>query len=112
MRSVAAVIAMVLLAACQGEPGSRSDLAVISELPQFITGLPGDGPEFSTTGLQPSQSTAPAAATNNTSADVPARHAAQICTLGFEMLEQGTAPGEPMDFVVQRVRCTAYRPSL
>ena len=112
MRNAAAVIALTVLAACQSEPGSQSDVPVISALPQFITGLPGYGPEFGTSGLPPDQSASPAAAWNNTAADVPMRHAAQICTLGFETLEQGTAPGEPIDFTVQRVRCTTYRPSM
>ena len=112
MRFVAAAVVLLALAGCQSEPGSQSALPVISALPQFITGLPGYGPEFSTTGLKADQAPAPVAASNNTSADVPALHAAQICTLGVETLEQGTAPGEPIDFTVQRVRCTTYRPSL
>src|SRR5882724_10118599 len=112
MRQVAVLVALLALAACQSEPGSTSDQSGISSLPQFITGLPGYGPEFTTTGLQAASATPALSTSNNTGADVAARHAAQIGARGYQILEEGTAPGEPIEFKVSRVRCNAYRPSL
>jgi hypothetical protein len=111
MRRALALSAILLLAACVEDPGSRSDLPLVSALPQFITGLPGYGPDFGAAGLQQGQLPPGYAGFNNTGPQVAAQHASQICTRGYETLDQGTAPGDPVPFVDWRVRCNAYRPS-
>jgi hypothetical protein len=111
MRRALALSAMLLLAGCVSEPGSQSDVPVISALPQFITGLPGDGPEFGTAGLASGELPPGYAGFNNTDPQIPAQHANQICTLGYQTLDQGTQPGDPVPFVDWRVRCSVYRPS-
>ena len=112
MRLFPALVGLLALAACASEPGSESDLPVISSLPQFITGLPGNGPEFGVAGLEQAKLPAGYAGFNNVGPDIAARHAAQICTQGYQVIEQGTAPGDPAGIVEWRVRCNAYRPSL
>jgi hypothetical protein len=108
MRLVILVAAAVALSACAipDDPGSRSDQSIVSSLPQWITGLPGDGPEFGVTGVAGEGG---AAASGD---QVAARHADQICTLGHQTLEQGTAPAAPGAYSVARIRCNPYRPSL
>ncbi len=106
MRRALALSVLLLVAACASDPGSDS------ALPQWITGYPGYGPEFGTAGLATDQLPAGYAGFNNTDPQLPAQHAAQICPRGYDFLDQGTtAPGEPVAFTTNRVRCTAYRPS-
>jgi hypothetical protein len=107
MRVLPMIVAAVALSACAiaDDPGSRSDLPVVSALPQWITGLPGDGPDFGVTGR------ATDGAASVTAAEMASRHADQICTLGHQSLEQGTAPADQGEFTVARVRCNSYRPS-
>ena len=112
MRRSLVVTCLLLLAACASEPGSESDLPVISYVPQFITGLPGEQPNFGVTGLAQAPTQPAYAGFNNAAADVPEQHAASVCTLGWQKLEEGQAPGDPVSFTRQRVRCNAYRPTL
>jgi hypothetical protein len=107
-------LALLALAACAADdPGSRSGSFVAATLPQWITGLPGDGPEFGVSGVAPgAQLPAGYAELNNAAPEAPMRRADMICTLGTQVLEQGSAPGEPAGFAVARVRCNPYRPSL
>jgi hypothetical protein len=88
-----------------------SDPGSDSWLPQFITGYPGYGPEFGTAGLASDKLPPGYDGINNTDPQVAAQHASQICTLGTETLDQGTAPGDPVALSTMRVRCTRYRPS-
>ena len=111
MRRALALSAMLLLAGCVSEPGSQSDVPVISALPQFITGLPGYGPEFGTAGLTDAPLPPGYAGFNNQGPQVAAQHASQICTLGYQTLDQATQPGDPVPFDDWRVRCNVYRPS-
>jgi hypothetical protein len=111
MRRALALSAILLLAACVADPGSQSDLPVISALPQFITGLPGYGPEFGTAGLTDAQLPPGYAGFNNIGPQVAAQHASQICPRGYQTIEQGTEPGDPVSFVAWGVRCTPYRPT-
>lgn len=112
MRKTLAVAALLSLAACASEPGSQSDLPVISLLPQFITGLPGDSLDFGVAGLEQAQIPPAYAAFNNTGPQVAAQHADQICTRGYQKLREDALPGDPVGFIEWRVRCNAYRPSL
>jgi hypothetical protein len=112
MRHAIALTAVLLLAACASDPGSRSDLPVISSLSQFITGLPGYQPEFGVAGLEAKKLPAGFDGFNNTEPGVAAAHAAQVCTLGYQTLVEGVVPGDPVGFVAWGVRCNAYRPSL
>lgn len=107
MRLLTLVAAAVVLSACAipDDPGSQSDKPIISSLPQWITGLPGDGPEFGVTGV------AGEGAAGASGEQVASRHADQICTLGHQTLEQGTAPAAPGAYTVARIRCNSYRPS-
>ena len=105
MRRALALSALLLLAACASDPGSDATL------PQWITGYPGYGPEFGTAGLASDQLPPGYAGFNNTDPQLAAQHAAQICTLGFQSLDQATVPGEPIGFATNRVRCSVYRPS-
>jgi hypothetical protein len=112
MRRSLVLTGLFLLAACAGDPGSEFDLPVVSYIPQFITGLPGEQPNFGVTGLAQAPTQAGYAGFNNAAAEVPEQHAASVCTLGWQKLEEGQAPGDPVAFTRQRVRCNAYRPTL
>jgi hypothetical protein len=112
MRRSLVLTGLLLLAACAGDPGSEADLPVVSFIPQFITGLPGVQPDFGVTGLAQAPTQAGYADFNNAAAEVPEQHAASICTLGWQKLEEGQAPGDPVPYLRQRVRCNAYRPTL
>jgi hypothetical protein len=112
MRRFLALTGLLLLAACASEPGSESNLPGVAYLPQFITGVPGEQPNFGVTGLAQAPTQAGYADFNNAAADVPQQHAASVCTLGWDKLEEGQAPGDPVGFIRQRVRCDAYRPTL
>jgi hypothetical protein len=111
MRHFLAIASLVALAACASEPGSSSDLPIISSLPQWITGLPGEGPSFGVATLQEPPTQPGYAGFNNASPLLTATHADQICTLGYQKLSEETAPGEQVPFTVTRIRCNAYRPS-
>jgi hypothetical protein len=112
MRSLPVLVALLALAGCASEPGSASNIPVVSALPQFITGLPGDPPQFGVSGLQPGALPAGYADSNNQSPDVPAIHADQICTLGNHVDAQKPASGDPVSFTVAQVHCALYRPFL
>jgi hypothetical protein len=112
MRRMLALCGLMLLAACASEPGSGSDLPVIGWLPQGITGLPGDPPQFGVAGLAQAPTQDGYASFNKASPDVAAVHAAQICTRGYEKLGEETLPGETVPFTRWTVRCNLYRPSL
>ena len=112
MRSFAVLIALLALAGCASEPGSASDVPIISALPQFITGLPGNPPQFGVSGLQAGDLPEGYAKFNNQSPAVPAIHAAQICTLGYHIDDQKTAAGDPIGFTIAQTHCALYRPSL
>jgi hypothetical protein len=103
---------LLLLAACADQPESQSNLPGIAYLPQFITGLPGEQPNFGVTGLAQAPTQAGYADFNNADPSVAEKHAASVCTLGWQKLEEGQAPGDPVPYIRQRVRCNAYRPSL
>jgi hypothetical protein len=107
MRTLSALVILLALAGCESEPGSQ-----FAGLPQFITGLPGNAPEFGVSGLQQGQLPANYAAINNQSPDVPDQRAARVCTLGYQIVDQKPAPGDPIGFTVATVRCELYRPSL
>jgi hypothetical protein len=111
MRFVPALIVLLALAACESEPGSMSDRPVVSSLPQFITGLPGNGPDFGVAGLVPGPLPAGYDGFNNVGPQVAATHAAQVCTLGYEKLDEQSQPGDPIAFAEWHVRCNPYRPS-
>lgn len=112
MRRSLVLTGLFLLAACASEPGSESNIPGVSLIPQFITGLPGEQPNFGVTGLAQAPTQPGYAEFNNAEADVPELHAASICTLGWQKLEEGQAPGQPVGFIRQRERCNAYRPFL
>jgi hypothetical protein len=107
MRPSFFLLAVFALAACESEPGSQ-----FAGLPQFITGMPGDPQEFGVSGLQQGQLPAEYAAINNPSPDATEKNAARVCTLGYQILDQKPAPGDPVGFTVATVRCNLYRPSL
>jgi hypothetical protein len=112
MRRFLVLTGLFLLAACADGPGSESDVPGIALIPQFITGLPGEQPNFGVTGIAQAPTQAGYADFNNAAAEVADQHAASVCTLGWQKLEEGQAPGEPVPLVRQRVRCNAYRPTL
>ena len=110
MRNFLAVACLVVLAACAS--GISDNDPSRDGLPQFLTGLPGEGPSFGLTALQQAPQDAGYAGFNNASAQIAATHAAQICTLGYQRLGEETPPGEPVNFIFWRVRCNPYRPTL
>jgi hypothetical protein len=112
MRHLLAVASLVMLTACASEPGASAGGSLIDGLPQWMTGLPDDGPIFGLTALQQAPQDAGYAGFNNASPQMAATHAAQICTLGYQRLAEETAPGEPVNFTLWRGRCNPYRPTL
>jgi hypothetical protein len=104
---------LLLLAACADDaPGSQSNVPGIAYIPQFITGLPGEQPNFGVTALAQAPTQPGYVDFNNAAPGIAEQHAASVCTLGWEKLEEGQAPGDPVGFTRQRIRCNAYRPSL
>jgi len=112
MRNLLAVTSLVILAACASTPGDPASGPSIEGLPQWLTGLPGDGPTFGLTALQQTPQDAGYVGSNNASPQIAATHAAQVCTLGYQRLGEETPPGEPVNFTLWRVRCNPYRPTL
>jgi hypothetical protein len=111
MRRFLAVAGLAALAACASEPGSSSDQPITGGLPQWITGLPGEGPSFGIATLQQPPTQPGYEGFNKASPQLTDIHAAQICTLGYQKLAEETAPGEQVPFTVTQIRCNAYRPS-
>jgi hypothetical protein len=112
MRHLLAVASLAMLVACASEPGASGSGSYIEGLPQWLTGLPGEGPSFGVSALQQAPQEAGYAPFNNASPQIVPTHAAQICTLGYQRLTEETAPGEPVNFALSRVRCNPYRPTL
>ncbi|HZS83664.1 MAG TPA: hypothetical protein VFA50_12390 [Stellaceae bacterium] len=111
MRSLPVLLGTLVLAACAaGQASPSGDIG--SVLPQFITGLPEETPQFAVSALQQGALPEGYAEINNQSPGVPAIHAAQICTLGQQMSEAAPVPGAPIGLTVATVRCNLYRPSL
>jgi hypothetical protein len=112
MRHFLAVASLVMLAACASEPGAPGSGSLIEGLPQWLTGLPDDGPIFGLSALPQAPQEPGYAGFNNASPQVADTHAAQVCTLGYQRLAEDLAPGEPVNFTVWRARCNLYRPTL
>jgi hypothetical protein len=112
MRHLLAVASLVMLAACASEPGASANGSFDEGLAQWVLGLPNDGPTFGVSALQQAPEDAGYAGFNNASPQMAATHAAQICTLGYQRLAEETAPGEPVNLTLWRVRCNPYWPTL
>jgi hypothetical protein len=101
MRQLAALAGLMMLGACTGQG-----------LPQWITGLPGEGPSFGVVTLTQAPTQPGYAELSKVTPDLLAAHADQTCTLGWQNLGEETVPGEQVPLTETTVRCNAYRPSL
>jgi hypothetical protein len=112
MRNLFAGACLAALAACASAPSNPASGPSIEGLPQWLTGLPGDGPSFGLTALQQAPQDAGYVGSNNASPQIAATHAAQICAGGYQRLAEETAPAEPVNLTLWRVSCNPYRPTL
>ena len=103
MRYLAVLAGLVLLAGCTSQ---------VEQLPNWLTGFPGEQPSFGVVTLPEAPTQPGYAGFSRLSATALADHADQICTLGWQKLGEETLPGEEVPLVEQTLRCNPYRPSL
>jgi hypothetical protein len=103
MRYLAALIGLMLLASCASQ---------VEGLPQWVTGFPADGPSFGVVTLPQAPIQPGYAGFSKASPDLLATHADQICTLGWQKIDEETLPGEEVPLTETTLRCNVYRPSL
>ena len=103
MRYIAALAGLTMLAACTSQ---------VEQLPNWVTGFPGEQPTFGVATLTEAPTQPGYAGFSRLSPTALADHADQICTLGWQNVGEETLPGEEVPFVETAVRCNAYRPSL
>jgi hypothetical protein len=99
MRAALSLTFALALSACAG---------LTEQAAYSVSGGSGEAPEFGVSALSAGPMPPNYAAFNKIDPQIADLHARQICTLGYEKLEERTMPYDPGQLMFWRVRCEPY----